>query len=185
MPRMAYEVSSVALSSFAKAARELNVLEPALAKVSARSKEAFATPHRQSWWPAPILQELTAALAETAGPDVLAEVNYRMTRESMGPIVMPIIRVAMALTGRSPATVFARLNDAMAAGMRDVTIHWVPSGAKGGSVTFRYPEKVPTIIHHAWAGIFRFGYELTGHTGRTVKHEYLDERTLRLDVEWD
>jgi hypothetical protein len=182
---MGYEVSSVALASYVKAARELGVLEAALPKVSQNTRDALAAPHRRGWLPASIIQELTAAVYETASAERLSELNYRMTKHSMGPIVMPIIRVAMALTGRSPATVFARLNDAMAAGMRDVQISWAPAGERAGSVTFRYPEKVPVVVHHAWAGIFRFAFELTGHEGRISRHEYADAgRTLRLDVEW-
>jgi hypothetical protein len=185
MHRMAYEVSSVALGSLVKAAKELEVLDKALPRLSPSARDAVAAPHRQRWWPAPILQELTAAIAETSSREALTEANYRLTKESMGPIVMPIIRVAMALTGRNPATVFARLDDAMAAAMHGVAISWRSTGPNGGSLTFRYPEKVPRITHDAWEGVFRFAFELTGHKGRTVQHEYSEgDKVLRHDLEW-
>jgi hypothetical protein len=180
-----YQVPSHHLAGFVKAARAAGVYDVALAKVSAPSVEIINMPFRRKWLSAYVLQELTVAIAETAGLEVLGEINYRMAKESIGPIVMPLLRVALALTGRTPATLFARLDETVGAATKGMRIAWVPQGKSGGTLNIRYPEPQPRIHHLAWGGVFRFLFELTGSEGRVVKHEYRDgDQTLEFELGW-
>jgi hypothetical protein len=182
---MAYEVSSVHISGYLKAARELKVLDAALPLLPPETRAIVDAPHRKSWVHAEVIQQLTVAIAQTAQPEVLADLNYLMCRDSLGPIVMPVLKVAIALTGRHPQTVFSRLNELVSAAMRGVEITWTPRGASAGAVVMRYPEAMPPIVHHAWHGVFKFGFELAGRRPREITHAYTDGgKTLRFELEW-
>ncbi len=183
---MAYEASSLHVSGFLAAAAELGVLEKAEPKLSPQSQTTIAHLFEQKWVPATVIQDLTACIGEAYGNDSLEHLNYLMTKRSLGRLVLPMLRVALAITGSSPATIFSRLGDSLKVAMRGVESTWVRQSETSGTVTLRYPVVPPQIVHHAWRGVFRFGFEITGHDGRLVAHRYLDGgKTLELDVTWD
>jgi hypothetical protein len=185
MPGTKYEASGVHIAGVVKAARELGVLEAALARVSPEAREVLNAPHRQRWAPGSVLQELRVAIVETSSPEMLANVNYLLARDSMGPIVMPLLKVAMALTGRTPASVFSRLGEIEKTAMRGVEVEWTTSGDKSGVMIIRYPDKLPTIVHHAWEGVFRFGFELAGARGHVARYAYIEGgKAIRFELQW-
>lgn len=180
-----YLASSVHIAGFVSAAKRLNVLEKALPLLAAPTRHVLEHPFDQKWVPAQVIQDLTARVADAYGPETLDELNFMMTKDSLGKLVLPMLKVALAITGSSPATVFSRLNDSVKVAMQGVTTKWVAEGANAGRVTVRYPEAPPPVVHHSWRGIFRFAFELTGKQGQLTAHRYVDEgKTLELDVTW-
>lgn len=180
-----YQASSVHIAGFVAAARRLGFFEKALPLLAPETKQVLENPFDAKWVPARVIQDLTARVAEQYGPECLDPLNFAMTQDSLGRLVLPMLRVALALTGGSPATVFARLGDSVKIAMRGVSAGWRATNANGGMVTLRYAEAPPPVVHHAWRGVFRFAFELTKREGRLVAHRYLDDgKTLELDVEW-
>ncbi len=103
----------------------------------------------------------------------------------MGPIVTPMLKIALTLTGRTPATLFARLNDSVQLTMRGVSATWKATGPTGGLVQIRYPRPVSPDVRFAFDGVFRFIFDLTGHQGAVESFSH-DEggRVLSLTVAW-
>lgn len=180
-----YEASSVHVAGFVAAAKAVGALEKALPHVAPETRAVVERPFDRKWVPAAVIQDLTATVAAKAGPEVLAELNYRMTRDSLGRLVLPLLKVGMALTGRSPASVFSRLDDSVKVAMKGVHVTWEATSPSGGVVRISYPEPPPPVVHHAWAGVFRFGYELAGTTGKLESFEYVEGgKTLVMKVSW-
>lgn len=173
------------VAGFVAAARELGLLEKAEPQLTAETRAVLANPYGAKWVSMHVIQDLTAALARVHGPECLDELNLRMTRNSLGKLVLPMLRVALAITGRSPATIFSRLDDSVKVAMKGVSATWLAKGPNAGMVTLRYPEAPPAVVHHAWRGVFRFGFEITERQGRLTAHRYLDGgKTIELEVEW-
>jgi hypothetical protein len=182
---MIYEVSSVMVAGFLKAARELGVLDAALPLVTPPYRAIIDAPHRKSWVPGELIMELNTAIAKTSAPERVADVNYVMSKDSISRIVMPLLKVTMALFGRNPAAIFSKLYDVSTTSIRGVGIDWQLVGTSGGAYVIRYPIAVPAVTHHAWEGVFRFGFELAGREGRVAKSEFLDgDKTLRIELSW-
>lgn len=180
-----YLASSMHVAGFVTAMKRQGFLDKVLPLIAPQTRHAIDHPYEEKWVSAHVIQDLSNCLVDAHGPDALAEVNYAMTTDSLGKLVLPMLRVALAITGRSPATIFARLGDSIKVAMKGVTVSWAPEGANAGRVTLRYPEAVPTVVHHAWRGVFRFAFDLTERQGQLVAQRYLDEgKTLELDVSW-
>lgn len=179
---MPYEVSSVHLSGFVEAARAIGAWDRAQPHLSDTARARLADLKSQRWMPGSLLQEISAAIVKGSGEDVLDRLNYVMTRDSLSKVVLPLIRVALTLTGRTPATIFARLNDLSRVATRGVTITWEGSNASG-VVKVTYPEPPAHTVHVGWRGVFRFAFELTGREG-TLTHANYEGSSVYMHVSW-
>lgn len=180
-----YEASAVHVAGFVAAARAVGALEPALPHLAPSTRAVLDQPYAAKWVPAAVIQDLTATIAARVGPEVLDELNYRMTKDSLGRLVLPLLKVALTLTGRTPATIFSRLDDSVRVAMKGVRATWESTGPQGGTVRISYPVPPPPVVHLAWRGVFRFGFELTGTRGALDRFEYVDGgKTLVLRVSW-
>ena len=180
-----YLASSVHIAGFVAATRRLGFMEKVLPLLSPETKKVVESPYDQKWVSAHVIQDLSNALADAHGPEALEKVNYMMTNDSLGKLVLPMLRVALAITGRSPATIFSRLGDTLKVAMKGVTVKWTPDGPNAGRVTLTYPEPMPLVVHYSWKGVFRFAFDLTERKGQLVAHRYLDgNKIIELDVSW-
>ncbi len=180
-----YLASSVHIVGFVNAANQLGLMERVLPLLTEETRHTLEHPYEAKWVPARIIQDLTSRIAEVFGPEVLDPLNFVMTKDSMGKLVLPMLRVALVLTGRSPASVFARVGDSVKVAMQGVNASWVPKDDTSGRITLRYVQPPPQVVHHAWKGVFRFAFELTNREGQLDAHRYLDAGlTLELDVSW-
>jgi hypothetical protein len=183
---MAYEVSSLHISGFLAAATELGFLEKAKPLLTAQSQHIVEHVFEQKWVSALVIQDLTTCVAKAYGDASIEQINFLMTKKSLGKLVLPMMKVALAITGSTPATVFSRLGESLNVAIRGIETTWAPSGAHGGKVTLRYPIVPPSVVHQAWFGVFRFGFELTNHVGRVASYRYLDGgKTIEFEVRWD
>ena len=109
-----------------------------------------------------------------------------MARDSLGKILTPMFKVALALTGRSPATLLSRVPDSVHQVLRGVKATWLPDGSTAGVLRVDYPEPVTAVAADGWRGTLKFLFELIeGTPAHIVKIETLNEvRTLTIHVQW-
>lgn len=88
-----------------------------------------------------------------------------------------------ALTGRSPATLLARMPTSIAQAVRGVTCEWSAFGPTSGVLAFHYPGGISRNAEHSWRGALRFVGELAGATLRVDRVEHVGGR-LALTVSW-
>lgn len=178
-----YEVSAMYVSGLLKALKEHGLLEQVLAGVSPATRAVAAAPFKQRWHPGTVTEELSFAVPRLADAQRLEDVTYEMAKRSFGPIVTPMIKVAMALTGSSPATIFSRLQEATDVAVRGLDITWLPLGPTRGEVKVGYPWPIPAEVEPVWRGTLRFAFELARTDGR-VEKATLTDRTVTLPVAW-
>lgn len=181
----AFEVSAMNLSSLARALEARGLLDGVKAAVKPETRAALDDPMSSRWHAGAVAVDAWQAIVDAEGPAQLEALNLKVTAESFGPVVRPLVKVALALGGSSPATVFGRLNDAIKVATRGVTVTWTPSGAQAGQVAFEYPCAMPpVVVEHGWRGVMRFGEELTGKTFRFERFEAASDRRFVFHVAW-
>lgn len=184
-PPKDFEVSAVFLGGMTKVLKANGTYGAVLERLSPEAREAFAEPYARRWWPSAVLEDVLARGVDLT-PDGYTELNYAMTKNSLGPIVGPIFAVAMTLSGATPATVFARLDKAIRAGMNGVTAEWAPLSSTRGVLRITYPRPWLSVAEHTWRGTIRFAFDFCGvKTGRVEDFRLLHGRTVfEFDVAW-
>lgn len=156
-----------------------------LAIISAEARAAYKEPHVARWHPGQYAIEGWCALLELGGKPLLEGFNYRMTKRSFGPIVGPLVKMGMTLSGSTPASMFARMESLTSVAIRGVRFEWKPSGPGGGAQSIEYPCPIPAdVLDAAWRGVFRLGSEMTGKTIRVDRFEAESDRRCRFEVSW-
>jgi hypothetical protein len=186
MPAPVFQVTSVYVSGFRKALVDLGLLDAVTPRVDAKTREVLEHPFSSRTHDGSVLQQLSDALVEAAGPEVFEQHAYLMARDSLGRILIPMFKVALELTGRTPATLLARVPDSVHQAMRGVTVTWTPVSTRGGLLAVTYPLVVNRSAERGWRGTLRFLFELIDGTPATIsKAEWLERDTrLHLHITW-
>jgi hypothetical protein len=126
--------------------------------------------------------ECSEAVAAARGDDALEAMSYVMTRNSFGPVLRPLVSVALALGGGDPAALFARIGDGLKMAMRGVDVTWREDER---ALFLRYKVQLPDGVVASWRGVARFLFELAGRDGRLAAHALsADRRSLTLTFDW-
>ncbi|MFT3711934.1 MAG: hypothetical protein QM817_30200 [Archangium sp.] len=180
---MPYEVSSLHLHAFIEAAKKVGAWEGAQPHLDLRVRMQLVDLQSKRWLPGALLQAVSAAIVKGSGDDVLDRLNYVMTRESLSRVLLPVVRIALTLSGSSPATIFSRMQDLSRVATRGVTTSWEANGENRGIVKVTYPEPPAHTVHIGWRGVFRFAFELTGKIG-TLTHANYEGSSVYMHVSW-
>lgn len=182
---MPFDVSATTMTAIQKALREAGQYEPVRAALGAEAQRVLDEPNGTRWHPGAVANEVWAAIVQVAGPAGLEALNLRMTQKSFGPIVRPLLKVALALGGNSPATIFKRLGEALHVAMRGVQVTWAASGPSAGNLTFEYPVAMANVVvESSWRGVLRFSEELTGVPLRFDGFAADGERRFTFRLSW-
>lgn len=181
-----FEVTSVYVAGFRKALIDLGLLERIAEKVQPSTRAVLEAPYSARTHDADVLRDLSDTLYAVAGVEVLRRHSYLMARDSLGKILIPMFKVALALTGRTPATLLARVPDSVRQALRGVTATWTPDGPKRGALQVDYPEPVTPVAAESWRGTLTFLFELLeGMPAHIEAIDLLNDlRTIRIDVRW-
>lgn len=180
-----WETSAVYLSGMVKAARSAGLLDPLLPRLTDEARAAIAAPHSKRWHPSRVTTELTTALLETAGPIALEDLAFVVARDSFGPIVGSMAKVALTIVGASPATLFTRLDQSIQTAARGVKVSWTPTDAKSGVIVVQYPVVPPRAVEITWRGAIRFAFHLVGVPGSIADAvRDANDTALRFGVSW-
>lgn len=181
-----FEVSGMNLKGLLDALDARGLREQVVAQVSQEVQAACAEPMRRKWYPSAVTVEIWTALVRIGGPQLLEDVSFGIVRRAYGPVVGPLVKVALALSSSSPAALFSQFGRFTSLALRNVQFNWESTGANSGIVTVRYPRPMPQeIAEPAWRGIFRIGPELTGKDIRVEQCvARTDENAFEFHVGW-
>ncbi len=182
---MDFELSALNLAAMDKALAAEGLREAVYALISPEARAGFREPHSARWHPGRYGIELWNALLELGGKPRVEEFNYQMTKKSFGPIVGPLAKLGMTLSGSTPASIFARLESLVSVALRGVIFEWKLSSPNGGVQTITYPCPIPSdALDAAWRGVFRVGSEIAGRTIRVDRFEAPTDRSCRFELSW-
>lgn len=183
-----YEVSATYVSGLVKALATLGKLEPVAARLGAEAGAAVATPHKQGWWPGALTEQLIDAIEAEGGASLVEDVGRLNVKNSMGPVVMPLVKVTFAIFGTSPARLFEKMGQFSGTAVRGITILWTAAGERAGAFEIRYPTPQHPAQGHLWRGGFRGAFEVAGKPGRVElapAEATAQGKVLRFSLSWD
>lgn len=106
---MDFELSAVNLAAMGKALAASGRQQEVYALLSPDARTAWENPHSTRWHTGRFAVEGWMAIIKLGGKPWLEELNYDLTRKSFGPIVGPLVKIGLTLSGQGPASVFNRL----------------------------------------------------------------------------
>lgn len=182
---MNFEVSSVNLSAMGKALLASGRAGEVYALLSPEARATFENPLSARWHPGAHAIEGWAAIVQVGGMKWLEDLNFELTRKSFGPIVGPLVKIGLTISGSSPATLLSRLGEITSVALRGLAFDWKATGTSAGVLTLRYPLAVPpTVVEGGWRGILRVGGEMTGKAIRVEQFSSSSDHEFRLDLSW-
>lgn len=186
MSSSSFEVTAVYLQGFRKALEEVGLFDAVAAKLSPSTKAVLENPFVAKIHPLSVFRELADTTYQVGGAERYEQHAYVMARLAFGKILTPMFKVALALTGRTPATLMSRVPDSVGQAFRGVTATWEPKGSNGGTLNVVYPIEVPPSAEYAWRGTLRFLFTLLENTLTKIDQFKRDDTGTRLfiDVSW-
>ena len=142
-----------------------------------------------AWVDARVLDELETLLLKLAGSDACIELGLLAGRNLGGGMIAPVLKMAMGLFGRSPATVFGNLDRFYSMVMRGVSFSYEPTSATSGVVEARVQGPgVPAAMFDVTRGNLSYVFEVCGVSGtvdppRVLRHDE-NGAQIRLTVRW-
>lgn len=182
---MDFEFSAINLAGIRKSLDARKVTDELLPRLPPDARAALSAPNGQRWYPGIVMVQLWEEVARLRGWSFVEEVNHECTTQALGTLARPLIKVALALTNSSPASLFSRLGQLSGLALKHVDFDWAPAGDRAGVQTITYPSAVPAhVIDHLWRAVFRVGSDMTGATIRVERFEPRSDRSFSFHVAW-
>lgn len=185
-PTTDYAVSATYLGGFIRALRGRQLLTPAIeAQLPEALRQMVASPYSTTWWEGGATEQLTQAMLQRHGPAQLEEAGLLTTRNSVGPIITPLVSVIGAIFGLRPSTLFERVGELATTSIRGIEFTWQPGGPSSGALRLGYPAGLGGVtVAPLWRGTCRFIFEVTKTAGQ-VTSCVVDGSAVTLAVSWD
>lgn len=180
-----FQVSAVLITGLKKAAAQLGVADACRAQMDAAAGALWDRPGDRAWHPGHLFQSMTVSMTKVISNEQVADLYHRLCRDQFGPIVTGMIRIAVAISGSTPHTVFANMKPMLALAIKGASAEYVRSGERSGKFAATYPLAFPPATSHAWSGVARYCCEIVGHTAVIDRVETLNGgHRYEVDLHW-
>jgi|GEM_PF-1489989 hypothetical protein len=180
-----YETSSTYVGGFVKALRAVGLLTPDVERRFGESQRAMvASAYSRGWWPGDESEKLARAALDVHGAAKLEEAGLLTTRNSVGPIITPLISVIGAIFGLKPSSLFERMGDLASTSVRGVGFEWKSTGSTSGTLRIEYPEGLGgATVEPLWRGACRYVFDTARAKGEIVSCQ-VDGSVLLFTLRW-
>jgi hypothetical protein len=142
-----------------------------------------------AWMSAAAMDELESALSTVAGREACVDLGMTAGRKLGGSVIQPVLKMATALFGNTPATVFQNLERFYSMVLKGMAFEYEATGPKSGVVRARAEgPQVPAALFDVTRGNLAYVFELCGVKGTVSPPEDIrcDERRgeARYKIEW-
>jgi len=136
-------------------------------KVSAATAELIdKPPFPFAWMPAAAMDELQSALSAVAGREACTDLGITAGRKLGGSVIQPVLKMATALFGNTPMTVFQNLERFYSMVLKGMKFEYEAVGPKEGVIRVRASgANVPTALFDVTRGNLTYVFELCGVKG--------------------
>lgn len=160
---MRFEISALNVNGTKKALQKHGLLTEVLARLTPEARAVFEAPYSAKWHDAKALLAVWQAVKELRGVEQVTALNHEIIRDSIGPVLTPVLKLATALSGATPATLLSRLDQLASAASRGSTHVWKAESPTRGTLRITYPAPEPLeLIGPIWKGILRVTGDLIG-----------------------
>jgi hypothetical protein len=137
------------------------------------------------WMDGLAFDELNAVVYGLRGREGLRELLQQVMKSGLAKVLEPIIQLALAVFGGTPAAILSRADSLLAVNSRGVRMKWMTSTFTSGIVQVSCGEVIPPISWIAWEGIFIHVVELAGVSGAVGEaRASADGLSCEIDVSW-
>jgi hypothetical protein len=136
-------------------------------RVSATTAELIdKPPFPFAWMPAAAMDELQSALSTVGGREACVDLGVTAGRKLGGSVIQPVLKMATALFGNTPATVFQNLERFYSMVLKGMTFEYEAVGPKEGLIRARVEgANVPAALFDVTRGNLSYVFELCGVNG--------------------
>jgi hypothetical protein len=136
-------------------------------RVSAATAELIdKPPFPFAWMPAAAMDELQSALSAVGGREACVDLGVTAGRKLGGSVIQPVLKMATALFGNTPATVFQNLERFYSMVLKGMTFEYEAAGPKQGLIRVRVEgANVPMALFDVTRGNLTYVFELCGVDG--------------------
>src|SRR5947208_3824382 len=144
-------------------------------KVSATTAQLIdKPPFPFAWIPATPMDEVESALSLVAGRDACVDLGLTAARKLGGSLIQPVLKMATALFGNTPATVFQNLERFYSMVLKGMRFEYESSGPREGTIRARADGAgVPAALFDVTRGNLTYVFELCGVRGTVDPPEQL------------
>jgi hypothetical protein len=159
-------------------------------KVSPATAELIdKPPFPFAWMPATPMDELETALCAVGGRDACVDLGITAGRKLGGSVIQPVLKMATALFGNTPATVFQNLERFYSMVLKGMKFEYEAHGDREGTVRARVEGAAPpSALFDVTRGNLTYVFELCGVQGTVDAPEQVrsdDSGTeVRYRVRW-
>ena len=120
------------------------------------------------------MDDLESALLSVSGQQACADLGATAARKLGGSVIAPVLRMASALFGNTPAALFQNLDRFYPMVLKGMSFSYQPAGDRDGVVTASAAgPDVPAALFHVTRGNLTYIFELCGVSGTVVGPEDL------------
>jgi hypothetical protein len=136
-------------------------------KVSAETAELIEKPPFPfAWMEAVAMDELQSALSLVAGREACVELGVTAGRKLGGSVIQPVLKMATALFGNTPVTVFQNLERFYSMVLKGMKFEYEAVGPREGRIVARVDgANVPAALFDVTRGNLTYVFELCGVRG--------------------
>jgi hypothetical protein len=144
-------------------------------KVSEATKQLMEKPPFPfAWMAATPMDELESAISAVAGREACVELGLVAGRKLGGSVIQPVLKMATALFGNTPATVFQNLERFYSMVLKGMTFEYEATGPREGAVRVRATGAgVPAALFDVTRGNLTYVFELCGVQGTVEPPEQI------------
>ena len=179
-----FEVSAAYLGSVIEAARACEVLPRVLPKLEGEALEAVNNPHARQWWPGLVSNRLQDAVLHECGAEALQKVTQLALEKRLSRFVMPLIGVALTVSGNSPAVIFNRFGTLTSIAVKGLKMDYEELTKTSGRLRAVFPHPIAPSSRTVWTTTLQFAYALCKRQGR-VTTKSLSPESMEFHLEWD
>jgi hypothetical protein len=159
-------------------------------KVSPATAELIdKPPFPFAWMPASPMDELQSALSAVAGREACVDLGINAGRKLGGSVIQPVLKMATALFGNTPVTVFQNLERFYSMVLKGMKFEYEAVGPREGTIRARVEgADAPAALFDVTRGNLTYVFELCGVQGTVDAPEQIrsDDRgaEARYRVRW-
>lgn len=182
---MNWRYSSIGIRSLAAGLEATGRRTEVLALCTAETQRVLSAPMSSPWHDGSVVVDVSVAMEAVLGEAAVSEVYFWAIKHSLGPVMEPLLKVLLIISGRRPAAVFSRMNGTLSSVMKGVQVKWAPTSERSGVITVLHEDEVKPVSFAAWAGSLRYTFELVGVPGTVnPRRPSPDNREFQFDINW-
>ncbi len=179
-----FEVSAAYLGSVVEATRACELFERVLPALDGEALAAAQSPHARQWWPGAVSNRLADAVLAGCGEEALQKVTLLALERRLSRFVMPLIGVALTVSGSSPAVIFNRFGTLTSIAVKGLQIDYEELSKTSGRLRAVFPHVIAPSSPVVWKTTLQFAYSLCKREGR-VKVNPVSPESMEFLLDWE